>query len=263
MCCQSPRIIQISYQKRLFFDWIAFLFQLEDIAVACAYFFDPGMAFVIYVADAGEADNQLASGPNIGVVGRIRHHLDNVGVECLGMDAAIAFHIMFSVAGNAAQSHFRGAKAEDGLQHIAVEAQVDVAAALLDPEDEMTAHSCDDCINTNMCGVDAGSVYFQRDGIGTNCAISSDGIGAAQVANGSVCDLAQTVVINRQVDAVVVAAEPVEIVLVFDDQRVPLHLGGHFLDEVLGTGHLNALTIAIDKFDIHVVVNANCLKALP
>ncbi len=221
------------------------------------------MAFVIYVADAGETDNQLASGPNIGVVGRLRHHLDNVGIKCLGMDAAIAFYVMFSVACNATQGHFRGAKAEYSLQHIAVEAQVDVAAAFLDSEDEMTAHGRDDCVNTNMCGVDAGSVYFQWDGIGTNCAISSDGIGASQVADGSVCDLAQTVVINRQVDAVVVAAEPVEVVLVFDNQRVTLHLGGHFLDEVLGTGHLNALTIAVDKLDIHVVVNANCLKALP
>ena len=122
MYCQSPRIIQISYQKRLFFDWFAFLFQLEDIAVACAYFFDPGMAFVIYVADAGEAHNQLASGPYICVVSRLRHHLDNVGIECLGMDAAVAFHIMLSIACDATQGHFRGAKAEDGLQHIAVEA---------------------------------------------------------------------------------------------------------------------------------------------
>ena len=113
-----------------------------------------------------------------------------------------------------------------------------------------------------MSGVDAGIVYFQWDGIVTYCAISSDGIGAAQVADGSVCDLAQTVVINRQVDAVVEAAEPVEVVLVFDNQRVTFHLGGHFLDEVLGTGHLDALTIAIDKLDIHIVVNADCLKAL-
>ena len=82
----------------------------------------------------------------------------------------------------------------------------------------MTAHSSDDRVNANLCGVNASGVYFQWDSIGTYCAISSDGIGAAQVADGSVSDLAQTVVINCQINAIVVATKPVEVVLVFDDQ---------------------------------------------
>ena len=77
------------------------LFQFDDLSFALTVLLYPGMAFVVDVADAGEMGDELASGPHVGVVGRLRHHLDNVGVECLGMNAAIAFYIMLGIASDA------------------------------------------------------------------------------------------------------------------------------------------------------------------
>ena len=86
---------------------------------------------------------------------------------------------------------------------------------------------------------------------------SCERVGAEQVANGGVVDFAQAVVVDSQVDAVVGATHPVELVLVLDDKCVALHFGRDFFDEVGRTGEFQMRRAVVYQIDIHVVVHAD------
>ena len=74
--------------------------------------------------------------------------------------------------------------------------------------------------------------------------------------------MSQTVVLHGEVDAVVVAAEPVVVILVFDDQGVAINLGCHLFNEVLRTSQFQTRMIVVYQLDIHVVVHLDSLKTM-
>ena len=88
-----------------------------------------------------------------------------------------------------------------------------------------------------------------------------DGVGADKVADGSEPDFSQGIVIDSEVDAVVGATEPVEAVLVLDEERVAVNLGDDIADEVLRTGKLDMRAIAFNQPDVHVVMYADGVEA--
>ena len=89
-------------------------------------------------------------------------HPDEVGVEVFGVDCTIAPHDDLGVFGDASQGYQRGAVAEVVFHHIAVEGQVNVAAALLDVEVESSRPNG---VDDGMGRVD-GKFLDASDGIG-------------------------------------------------------------------------------------------------
>ena len=177
----------------------------------------------------------------------MRHHLDDVAVHRFGMDRAVTLHVMLSIAGPSSKCDGRGAVVENGFQDIAVESEVNVARAFQDPQNEIP--SLDGVVGV-LCRVDG------------LCLHSHERVGGKQLADGIEVDGAEAVVIYGEVDAVVKTADPVEIVLVSNDQSVIFYLGGHFFDEVLGTGEFQVRMSVMHQLDIHVVEHGHYGKRL-
>ena len=186
-------------------------------------------------------------GPDIYVIGRMRHHLDDVAVHRFGMDCAVTLHVVFRIAGSSSKCDGRGAVVENGFQDIAVESEVDVARAFQDSQNEVP-------FLDGVVGVSC-----RVDGLGIH---SHERVGGKQLADGIEVDGTETVVIYSEVDAVVKTADPVEIIFVPNDQGVVVYICSHFFDEVLGTGEFQVWMTVMHQFDIHVVEHGHDGKRL-
>ena len=126
------------------------------------------------------------------------------------------------------------AVAETVVKHVAVEGEVDVATAFRDAKDE---------------AVYGGFQAVEHDH-------AAQGVEAGESGSGGEVDFAEAVVVNVQVDGVVVAAEPVEVVVVADDQTVADGLGDDIVDEVFRAGQLQMGQAAMYQVDVHVAEHA-------
>jgi hypothetical protein len=115
-----------------------------------------------------EPYGKLGSGPNVGVVGGMRLHSDEVGIEVFGMYCAIASHHDFCILGNTSQSYQRSTIAEVAFYHVTAESQINVATTFFNVEIERL---CPNGINDSL------------DGVNSRLSDASDRVGANEVSD--------------------------------------------------------------------------------
>ena len=161
------------------------------------------------------------------------------------MDDTVASREKFGITDSASEDYVGSAVGELADDAFAVGGQVDVPRAFVDVQVEAAYPK----------GVDA---KFRR--VEVLPFNSTNGVGANKVADGGVVDLAQLVVIHGQVDAVVVTPDPIEGVVVPDEERVARKLGDDIVNQVFRTGELHPRLLALYQPDIDVVIYADSRK---
>ena len=72
-------------------------------------------------------------GPDVDVVGGMRHHLDDVGVHVFRMNHTIALYIVLGIAGVSSENDRRSPVVEHGFQDVAVKGEIDIPRAFQNP----------------------------------------------------------------------------------------------------------------------------------